>query len=53
MSFDDDSRAPETLIENALDLAALQRVLKLGQMIRETAERRRRAGKTEPRGLGS
>ncbi len=52
MSFTDDAREPEALIETPQDLAELMRVIRLGKAIRETAERRHEAGKTEPRSLG-
>jgi len=51
--FDDDSRDPTTQLETAADLAEIVRLRKVRSHIRDLAQRRREAGKTEPRGLGS
>jgi hypothetical protein len=50
--FEDDSRSDEQRIESAAELSEIMRLRKVRAMIRAAAEKRREAGKTEPRSLG-
>ena len=53
MSWDDDARDPAQQVESVFELAEIVRLRKLRAQIRDLAQRRREAGKPEPRGLGS